>query len=245
MLGGRQFIKFVNSLVRKLSAFTHFLQYLIEWGSKPVPGWFDHNIELHYSWHKTRNPLSWERGIFGLLAMNEGANVLELCCGGGFNSYYFYSIRARHITAMDIDADAISSAQRYYKAPNLKYLVGDIRRDIPDELFNNIVIDASLEYFSEDEILKLMHTIKSRLARGGIMSGYSIVQQILHDEWRYVFKTKEDLVRFLRPYFRNIRVFETIYPGRHNMYFYAGDGELPFDENWNMQTVWRRHDIAS
>jgi hypothetical protein len=86
----------------------------------------------------------------------------------------------------------------------------------------------------------MMGTMKLRLAPGGIMSGYSIVQQVLYREWKYAFKTKEDLLRVFQRYFCNVRVFETIYPGRHNLYFYAGDGGLPLDETWPLQTVWRR-----
>ena len=48
-----------------------------------------------------------------------------------------------------------------------------------------------------------------------------------------------DLLRLLQPYFRNTRIFETIYPSRHNMYFFAGDGELPFDEAWPAQIARR------
>ncbi len=242
LLGGRHLIKLINIFVRKIAAFTHFVQYILEWGAKPVPGWFDHNINLYYNWYKTKNPLSWERGIFSLLAVKENANVLELCCGGGFNSYYFYSIRAGKVTALDLDKEAITSAQRNYKAKNLIYLVADIRNQIPIEKYDNIIFDASLEYFSEYEIVELMKTIKSRLALNGILSGYStITQQVLHSEWKYIFKQKEDLLIFLQPYFKNVRVFETKYPSRHNLYFFASDGQLPFDEKWALQTVCRQN----
>jgi hypothetical protein len=44
----------------------------------------------------------------------------------------------------------------------------------------------------------------------------------------YEFKSKEDLLRFFRPHFRNVCVFETIHPDRHNLYFRAQDGTIPF-----------------
>lgn len=236
-LGGRWILKTLNRGLRRFSAMTHYFQYVLEWGVRPVPGWFDHYLDLHYLWHKTRTPLSWERGIFNLLAISEGAKVLELCCGDGFNAYYFYSIRASCIVALDLDAEAIQSAGRYYVAPNLHYAVADIRTQMPDELFDNIVWDASLEYFTEAEIEQLMRDIKARLGVDGVLSGYSIVQNYRHDEHKYIFRSKEDLLGFLQPYFRNVRIFETRYPSRHNLYFFASEGGLPFDAEWPLQKV--------
>ena len=73
------------------------------------------------------------------------------------------------------------------------------------------------------------------MCKHGILSGYTIVQiepgkSLSHHE--YEFKDKEDLKRFLEPYFKNITVFETIYPDRHNLYFWASDSILPFSLNW-------------
>lgn len=232
LLGGVRILKFFNERMRKIDSFTHYLQYVIEWGVKPVPNWFDHNLDLHYLWHKTRTPLGWERGIFNLLAIRSGAKVLELCCGDGFNSFHFYAIRAGELIAVDFDKDAIRSAERQYFNSNLRYLHADIRTQMPNDKFDNVVWDASLEYFTEPEILQLMQDIKFRLNDAGILSGYSIAQNYRHDEHKYIFRNKEDLIRFLSSYFRNIRVFETKYPSRHNLYFFASDGHVPFDESW-------------
>ena len=47
-LGGRTAIRVVNRGMRKAAAFTHFIQYAIEWGhTEPVPGWFDHYIDQY------------------------------------------------------------------------------------------------------------------------------------------------------------------------------------------------------
>ena len=48
----------------------------------------------------------------------------------------------------------------------------------------------------------------------------------------YEFADMDDLKRFLSPHFRNVKVFETIFPSRHNLYFWASDGALPFDAGW-------------
>jgi len=235
LLGGRFLIRQINALMRSVTAFTHRIQYLIEWGAQPTPVWFDHFLDQYYLWRKSRIPLGWERGIFGLLAMREGAKVLELCCGDGFNTYHFYSIRAGSIIAVDYDPEAIQFARRHFRAPNIKYEVADIRTEMPSGPFDNIVWDAGIDYLTEQEIDKVMTDIKSRLAVGGILSGYTILEfgrgKYQHGN-QYDFKSKDDLLRFLQPYFSNVRVFETIYPTRHNLYFFAGNSELPFDLSW-------------
>ena len=167
--------------------------------------------------------------------------MLELCCGDGFNAYHFYSIRAKRIIAVDFDGLAIDHAQRNNKARNISYRICDIRNAIPEGKFNNIVWDAAIEHFTEDEIRSIMNNIKRRLKSDGILSGYTIVEREdgikQHSLHEYEFKSKEDLVRFLAPHFKNVKVFETIYPSRHNLYFYASDQTLPFDEDWEYQTI--------
>ncbi len=234
--GARWLLQQLNRGLRALSSFTHFLQLVVEWGASPNPEWFDHFIDVHYSWKKTGNPLPWERGIFNLLAIKNGASILELCCGDGFNAHHFYAIRASQIYSMDFDPKAIASAKRNFKRENVNYAVGDIRKDMPAGPFDNILWDAAIEHFTESEIAQIMVMITERLGTNGILSGYTIVEQADgpgHHEHEYEFHSKEDLMRFLSPYFKHVRIFETIYPTRHNLYFFAANGAgLPFDENW-------------
>jgi SAM-dependent methyltransferase len=239
-MGGRSISRSLNALVRRAASFTHRIQFEIEWGIDPAPEWFDHFLDQYYAWRRTRTPLWVERGIFGLLAMRQAARVLELCCGDGFNAYHFYSIRAASIVSVDLDPEAIRAARRNFKTPNVTYRVADIRTQMPEGSFDNIVWDAAIEHFTESEIRELMNAVKSRLAHGGILSGYTIVEREAgksHHEHEYEFKSKEDLLRLLQPFFRNVRIFETRYPSRHNLYFFAGDSELPFDRVWPAQIV--------
>ena len=67
-------------------------------------------------------------------------------------------------------------------------------------------------------------------------SGYVIIERedgkkSLHQH-EYEFRSREDLARFLTPYFKNVQVFSTTYPTRTNLYFYATDGTIPFDRDW-------------
>lgn len=162
--------------------------------------------------------------------------VLELCCGGGFYTRNFYSIRAKRIIACDFDKKAIATAIRKNSAENIEYILCDIRYDMPTGKFDNIIMDTALEHFTKDEMKNILENIKVRLSNLGVFSGYTIVEKesgqksLEHHE--YEFKSKEDLLEVLKPYFNNIIVFETIYPERHNLYFWASDGLIPFKEGW-------------
>ena len=91
---------------------------------------------------------------------------------------------------------------------------------MPEGKFETIIWDAAIEHFTLDEIAKILEDIKSRLADDGILSGYTIVEKadgtksLSHHE--YEFQIKGELLRLLSPYFRNVTVFETEYPDRHN-----------------------------
>lgn len=225
-------VRWMNFGVRRFSAFSHRLQFFVEW-SVDNPEYFDHNIDLYSKWHRTRESFPLERGVFSSFAISANSNVLDLCCGDGFNAYYFYSLRAQSVTAIDFDREAIRWAKRNYRSKNLNFKVGDIRSDIPNGPFNNIVWDAAVEHFTESEISSIMKRIKSILEPTGTLSGYTIVEppdggKHLHQH-EYEFHSKEDLARFLSPHFKNVHVFETIFPSRTNLYFYATDCLLPFE----------------
>ena len=210
---------------------------IIQWGNwKETPEWFDHNIDLYYSWGTpTGNPYWLERGIFSLLALKRDGHLLELCCGDGFNSKFFYSYKAKTITSVDFDLKAISHAQSNNKTSVNSFEIVDIRYNMPDGIYDNIVWDAAIEHFTPEEINIIMKNIKSKLLKDGILSGYTIVEKASGkylEQHEYEFKSKEDLMRFLSPWFVNVKVFETIYPDRHNLYFWASDAILPFDKEW-------------
>jgi SAM-dependent methyltransferase len=225
----------IFSLESRLSewwaAGAHHRLFLVQWGLHPLPEFFDHKIGLYWMWKAKRSPHWLERGVFSLLAMKPGCRVLELCCGDGFNAHYFYSCRAGSIHSVDFDAKAIGN-NKHFRAENVTYSLADIRTQMPEGIYDNVIWDAAIEHFTEAEIAFLMTDIKRRLTAEGVLSGFTIVERLdgkkslSHHE--YEFKSTEDLARFLRPHFQNVKVFETIYPDRHNLYFWASDGAIPF-----------------
>jgi SAM-dependent methyltransferase len=232
-----------SRFTRALASGAHHFQFLVEWGVDN-PEYFDHYLDQFYSWRKTRNSLPWERGVYSGFALQattvdgKKPTVLDLCCGDGFLSYHFYSLVAESVVGVDFDPKAIKFANRRNRAENLSFILGDIRTDIPEGTFNNIVWDAAIEHFTETETQALMATIKSRLAADGILSGYTILEgdggaHHLHQH-EYEFHDKEDLARFLTPHFKHVQVFETTFPNRTNLYFYATDDKLPADRYLNL-----------
>lgn len=233
--GALALVKFFNRCLRSLTALGHRIQMRMEWAILPNPEWFDHFIDQHDQWYRSRIPFPWERGIFNLLAIRPGAKVLELCCGDGFNAHHFYSIRAGSVISLDFDPKAIAHAQKNFRAPNVTYRVADIRKDLPAGPFDNILWDAAIEHFTEEEIAAIIGGIRERLAVRGMLSGYTIIEEDhgkAHHEHEYEFKSRQDLMRVLQPHFKNVLVWQTDYPTRKNLYFFASDGVLPFDAQW-------------
>jgi SAM-dependent methyltransferase len=218
-------IELLNALMRRATAATHFLQYALQWGFNPKPEWFDHFLDQHWQWASTNNALWVERGVFSRMLLKPNSRMLEICCGDGFNARHFYSTAASSIIAIDFDVDAIPHAKRFNLASNIEYRQHDIRNGLPPGPFDNIVWDAAIEHFTEQEIDKLLKEIVALLGETGIVSGYTLTERddgrksnALHE---YEFKDKDDLRRFFTPHFKHVRVWETFYPTRHNLYFAA------------------------
>jgi SAM-dependent methyltransferase len=233
-------VKGLNRRLRYVSAAGHRFQYFYEWRlmTRP-PEWFDHYTDLYWRWHHSRNPTSWERGIFGLLAMRQGCRILDLCCGTGFFAYYFYSGRAGSVIAMDYSAAAIAQAKRNFGAPNIDYRQGDVRTELPDGPFDNVTLNAALEYFTPTEADMLMRNIKARLADSGVVSGNSIVAQrtaAAHLDQKQEFFSREELTTFLKRHFTHVAVLNTQFHDpdmdRTNLYFFASDNTIPFGPGW-------------
>ncbi len=232
-----RFIRYVNRCIRRISSLSHKIQYFVEWSSDN-PEHFDHFMDVHYQWKKSRTSYPMERGVFSSFALanseDEYGDTLDLCSGDGFYTYYFYSKRSKKVIGIDFDKLAIASAKKNFPKVNIDFVLGDIRTDIPDGPFRNVVWDAGIEHFTELEISSLMSRIKDVMEVDGILSGYTIKEDHQHEgkmlhQHEYEFHSKEDLARFFQPHFRNVQIIETVYPERVNYYFYASNGELPFE----------------
>ena len=126
---------------------------------RPNPEWYDHFCDQYYKWPKFGISFWLERGVTSLLVVKPNSNLLELCCGDGFNSRHFYINKAKKITALDFDETAIHHAKKYNHHPKISFVKADIRTDIPSELYDNVIWDAAIEHFTEIEIEQIMKKI--------------------------------------------------------------------------------------
>lgn len=242
-------VLWINRALRNIASAGHHLQFARQWQlATEIPHVFDPFIDLYWRWGKTLNPMSWERGIFGLLAMKPGCRQLDLCCGEGFYTQRFYSSRAGTIIGMDYNNAAIKRAKRNFSAPNIEFRVGDIRSEMPDGPFDNITWDAGIEYFTLQEIEHILSSIKLRLTPEGILSGYSLVvahsgdQKEMSSRGQKYAASREALGELLNRHFRHVVILRTAHADafekRINHYFFASDGSLPFDNNWTDFKQW-------
>lgn len=226
--------QFEALVAKKWASSSHKRLFITQWGLGE-PEWFDHSIDLYYQWPKNGVGFWVERGVYSSIAL-KGGNVLELCCGDGFNAKYFYSHLSSKVVSCDFDKSAIKTAISKNQADNIDFIEADIRTEMPEGFFQNIIWDAAIEHFTEQEIDKILNQIKVRLTDDGVLSGYTIVekedgQKSLYQH-EYEFKSKKDLQRFFIPHFKNVTVFETIYKERHNLYFWASNSDIPFGKDW-------------
>lgn len=239
LLGKRRALSLMQrtaAMTRAWAGTAHRGLFHVLWSLPPQTEYQDHFTDMCFLWDEQRQPFFVERGLHTAIALPEDANVLELCCGDGFYTRLFYSRRARHITALDYDADVIAYARRYNGTDNIEYQTADIRQGLPEGPFDMVIWNGAIEHFTPAEIETIMGALKARLRPGGILTGWTIAEiadvgkQLSHHE--YEFKSKEDLARFFTPHFSNVKVWEDIWPPRHNLYFWASDGTLPFDAKW-------------
>jgi SAM-dependent methyltransferase len=197
----------------------------VEWRLPPAPRWADHHLDLYWQWRARGGSLFVERGVFSSLAIEPGARVLDLCCGDGFNSRYFYAPRACEVVAIDVADDAIDYARRYNAAPNVRYMCADARDGLPAGPFDNVVWDSAIEYFEREEARAILAHIAAALGPRGVLSGYaplegaSSTDGFVHNQ--LVFREPADLNELLSESFPHVLTVKTHGQGRVNAYFFA------------------------
>lgn len=235
-------IEGVAMLSRFFAGQIHRFLFFVEWRIPPYPDNVDHNIDMYYRWRKEGIAHWIERGVYNMLAIQlfEKPVVIELCCGDGFFSYYFYSNLAKQVIAVDYDKNVMKRNRWKYKKSNIVYSEMDISKgfDLTMKLngdVTNIIFDAAMEYFSFESMNQILSEAKELLKRKhGIFSGQlpaakdsmSTRNTFLH------YENRKEVGLLLSKYFENVVVFETNYADRKNFYFYASDGIVPMSVGW-------------
>jgi len=220
----------INSGVRWLSYQTHKLQLLFHYAKPHETEWFDHYIDVNYTWSKTESSHPWERGIMNALAIRPNAKVLELCSGDGFNARFFYAEKATSVFGIDINPLAVSHAQKHHMSEKITFVEGNILTDVPDEAYDNVIWDASLYMFSSEQLREVIELVHDRLGKNGVFSGHSSYDFDMQQP-----HTPEEINAFeilLKSVFKNVKISVNTTKDRLNMHFYGSDSKLPFDDEW-------------
>lgn len=183
---------------------------------KQPPAWFDHRIDLYYHWPHN---LFWlERGILPRKHMFDGCTVLDLFCGDGFYSRYFYSTITGHIDAIDKDPRAIAHAKRWHSHPRIHYATLDaVKEEFPRSRYDVIVWFEAIEHLSQADYKALVQRIKSAIGTTGVLVGSTTIvpeDQLGKCNWEHQneFASISKLQEFLSRDFSEIQTEVTVYP---------------------------------
>jgi hypothetical protein len=232
----------IDILVNKLSDLTQKKMNIL-WGNPNPPEFFEHRMDQFYQMRSKKNTFWLERGVINKITIQENAKILELSCGDGYFAYHFYSSNNPILLdCIDIDKDAIDICNKYHSDSKISYYCEDIKIFIPKNTYTNIIWDAAIEHFSEEDIHTLIVKYKNYLEQDGLFTGYTIQKNLIglqHPDHLCEMNDKEHLASFFTPYFKNVLILETTCSERINYYFYASDGVLPLtikDEKYLLKT---------
>jgi SAM-dependent methyltransferase len=229
----------LTAATRRLSHVAHQMKFMCDWVIPPLPEFNDQSINQFFLLPEFRSTFWLEGAVFCGLGIPPGKRILELCCGMGWYTDYFYSPFASEIVAVDFDPRAIEMARRFHPRPNVRYEVMDIRERFPSGQFETVIWDGAIEHFTSEEIDGIMKKMRGAMTVNARLLGYTVAEPAdapLLPTHETHFANMQHLASLLKRYFKNVRVFERIHPTlsppRHNLFFYASDGLLPFDQDW-------------
>ncbi len=242
ILGAQSFVDFYAAvekaaeISRQITQLCHHLKLVCDFQVPPATTFTDYAISQNLLMPAFKRTWWLEGPCFCGLGIDPGARILDLGCGTGYYTDLFLAPFASEIVAIDIDPRAIETAQRFHQAKNIRYEVMDFRQALPPGPFDVIFWTPTIHAgYSIAAVDLLMTRLRSIMATNARVVGFTAVESQGPGE-DVLWHDLDSLGARLKRYFANVRVFErehfTIEPPRHNLYFYASDGPLPFDDDW-------------
>ena len=235
----KKIIGLINRKLRGLLAKTQRMEMNMDLsGTGAASPFFNHFHDLYCLWAANGNYFWVERGIFNSFFIKDQASILELCCGDGFNSKYFYSSKSSKVTALDMDSSAIEHAKKFNDKNNIEYLSYNIANKLPKENgnggYDNVIIDAAIEQLTKEDQVVLLGNIKEVIKENGIFSGLSIqkhpgINYLEHNKSE--FSSASELRSFLLSKFNYAEVISNAHLGKVYLYFVASDQAIKIFEN--------------
>ena len=208
-------VRRINAGLRAITRASHWAQFQLERALEPRRRWFDHHVDVHWGWKRGRFHFT-ERGVFNALVIRDGAQVLDLCCGDGFYTSRYYAWRSRRVVGVDLDVAVLRHARAHNGAANVEYVEGDITATLPAGPFDNVIWDASAQYFSDDEFRTVVSLAAGVMAPGAVMSGWS---EGLSP------RGPGELERLLESRFAHVALLKLDDPTRAGIHFFAANDE--------------------
>jgi SAM-dependent methyltransferase len=222
-------------LSRSISYNVHNLKLLCDFQIPPQTLFTDHFLNQFFLMSAMKRTWWVEGPAFCGLAIEPGSRILELGCGTGYYTDVFFAPFASEIVAIDIDPRAIETARRMHDAKNIRYEVMDFRKTLPPGPFDVVVWTPTIVAYTPAEVDSLMEMLRKTMSDGARLCGFTAVEADRADP-DVLWHDMKSLADRLQRYFKNVRAFErshpSIQPPRHELYFYASDGALPFDTGW-------------
>ena len=213
------FLNIFSIFFSKLTFFFYKIFYYVQWYIKPVPEFFNHQIDLNYLSIRNKNYFFMLRGFHNIKSINPGDVVLEVGSGDGFFSKFFYSNTLESIDCIDSSKHALS----YYKtSKKINFIYGDFMLYDFTKKYDVIIADAIIQYFQKKNLHSFLLKVTNSLKTNGIFTGMTVKRRkdnkkISHH--RYEFESKEELKIFLKKFFKSVEIIEPKFLDRSELYF--------------------------
>jgi len=119
--------------------------------------------------------------------VSSSGQVLDVGCGAGTWTEFFAK-RYKAVVGIEQSKLMLKAAEeKVVGLPNVKLVEGDVRYDLPENSFDMIFLGGLCMYLSDDDVVALIHSLKSRLNKGGmiILRESTVPQGIYHSRGDY------------------------------------------------------------
>jgi SAM-dependent methyltransferase len=86
---------------------------------------------------------------FFVQRVKPGERVLDIGCGHGAVAYDITEKAGAYVTGIDLSPENIQQAHSHHSHPRVRYILGDVLRDLPWEQFDVIIMSNVLEHLED------------------------------------------------------------------------------------------------
>lgn len=207
-LSGTHILITANYYLRKVTSRSHKLQLNRQWGNNKRHMWFDRNLAF-YTIDSNDCTNYTERIAFSTFFLHEKATSLELGFGDGYSAGNYLARNSTKFVAVDNDVSAFKSVKKNYSSISHVFVLDDYLVNFPPGTYTNVIWDAGIGYFDNEDRNKILVNIKECLSGTGILTGFTIRDGVnTHNTYRFLPKSKEELLQWLNPYFKYVTIIE-------------------------------------